>query len=246
MINRLDSHSHTIASGHAYNTVMEMASAAAEKGLELLAITEHSKTIPGACDDLYFLNLKVLPRTLYGIEVLFGAEANIIDYTGKLDLKESILRKLDVCIASLHTPCIRAGTMEENTQACLGAIENPFVNILGHPDDGRYPLDFDTVTAAAAEHRVLVELNNSSLRPGCSRKNSRENMIALLECCRKYKARVILNSDAHWCDDVGKTNYTEPLLEETGFPEELIVNRSVELYKTYINRFRMAENGRTA
>ena len=45
--NVLDSHSHTVASGHAYNTINEMAQAAAEKGLELLALTEHSMKMPG-------------------------------------------------------------------------------------------------------------------------------------------------------------------------------------------------------
>ncbi len=238
MRNLLDSHTHTLASGHAYNTIMEMASAAAEKGLELLAITEHAKSIPGTCDELYFRNLKVLPRSLCGIEVLFGAELNIVDYSGRVDMDEALLRKMDVCIASMHTPCIRPGTKEENTKACVGAIENPYVNIMGHADDGRYPVDFDTIAAAAAENHVLVELNNSSLHPECSRVNARENCLAILECCKKYRAPIILNSDAHWRGDVGNTENTLPLLEETAFPEELVVNRSVEIYKTYINRYR--------
>ena len=51
----LDVHTHTIASGHAYNTIYEMARAAAEKGLELLGITEHAPTMPGTCQ--LFLSL---------------------------------------------------------------------------------------------------------------------------------------------------------------------------------------------
>ena len=54
MKNRLDSHTHTLASGHAYNTIMEMATAAADKGLELLAVTEHSVKMPGSCNEMYF------------------------------------------------------------------------------------------------------------------------------------------------------------------------------------------------
>ena len=137
-------HTHTLASGHAYNTIYEMVKSAADKKLELLAITEHAKMLPGTCHELYFVNLKVLPRELMGIEVMFGAEVNIMNYEGKLDMKEGLLRKMDVVIASLHTPCITPGTMSENTSAVLGAIENPLINILGHPDDGRYPIDFDT------------------------------------------------------------------------------------------------------
>lgn len=237
----LDSHTHTLASGHAYNTIYEMVKSAADKKLELLAITEHAKMLPGTCHELYFVNLKVLPRELMGIEVMFGAEVNIMNYEGKLDMKEGLLRKMDVVIASLHTPCITPGTMSENTSAVLGAIENPLINILGHPDDGRYPIDFDTVVAAAKEHHVLLELNNSSLVPSCPRENAWENDRKILEMCVKYQAPVIMDSDAHWEGDVGNHTYSEQLIREMNFPEELIINRSVEEYKKYINRFRLQD-----
>lgn len=237
----LDSHTHTLASGHAYNTIYEMVKSAADKKLELLAITEHAKMLPGTCHELYFVNLKVLPRELMGIEVMFGAEVNIMNYEGKLDMKEGLLRKMDVVIASLHTPCITPGTMSENTSAVLGAIENPLINILGHPDDGRYPIDFDTVVAAAKEHHVLLELNNSSLVPSCPRENAWENDRKILEMCVKYQAPVVMDSDAHWEGDVGNHTYSEQLIREMNFPEELIINRSVEKYKKYINRFRLQD-----
>ena len=51
----IDTHSHTIASGHAYCTIREMASAAAKKGLQGLAITEHAPTMPGTCHPFIFL-----------------------------------------------------------------------------------------------------------------------------------------------------------------------------------------------
>lgn len=234
----LDSHTHTIASGHAYNTITEMVQAAAAKGLELLAITEHTKNMPGTCNDLYFLNLKVLPRKMQGIEVLFGAEVNIIDLEGTLDMSPRLLEKMDVTIASMHSPCIKPGTMAENTNAYLKAVEHPLINIIGHPEDGRYPVDFDTLAAAAKEHHVLLEMNNSSLRPDCARTNGRENYIKMLEVCKKYKTPIIMNSDSHWSGDVGNISNTMPLIQETGFPEELIVNRSVEEYKKYINRYK--------
>lgn len=238
MKNRLDSHMHTIASGHAYNTIKEMVQAGVEKELELIAITEHAKMLPGTCHDLYFLNLKVVPRKQQGIEVLFGAEVNIMDYEGSLDMDPGLMKRMDLIIASLHIPCIKPGTVAENTNALLKAIENPIVNIIGHPDDGRYPVDLDTLAAAAKEHQVLLELNNSSLRPGGSRANARETDVKMLELCAKYGTSIIMNSDAHWSDDVGNCCYSMPLIEEMKFPEELIVNRSVEVYKKYINRYK--------
>lgn len=235
--NVLDSHSHTLASGHAYNTINEMVQAAAGKGLELLALTEHAMELPGTCHEFYFENLKVLPRTMAGIEVLFGTEANIMDYEGTLDMRQALLARMDVVIASMHTPCIRPGTMAENTRAYIRAIENPAVNIIGHPDDGRYPVDFDELTAAAKEHHVLLELNNSSLNPAGSRKDPLPNDRKMLEMCVKYGAQIIINSDSHCAADVGNHQFADKLLDEMDFPEHLIVNRSVEEYKKYINRF---------
>lgn len=58
----LDVHTHTIASGHAFNTMREMAKMASEKGLELLGITEHAMTMPGTCHKFYFDNLKMVER----------------------------------------------------------------------------------------------------------------------------------------------------------------------------------------
>lgn len=232
----LDSHTHTIASGHAYNTMNEMVQAAADKGLALLGITEHAMAMPGTCNEFHFTNLRVLPRRMSGIEVYFGTEANIVDYNGKLDMRQGLLERMDVVIASMHIPCIRPGTKAENTRTCVRAIENPAVNILGHPDDARFPVDYDELAAAAKENHVLLELNNSSLGPYASRRDTRPNDIAMLELCRRYGTPVIVNSDAHCAMDVGSHAYAEALLAELNFPEDLIVNRSVEMYKRFVNR----------
>lgn len=238
MLHKLDSHAHTIASGHAFNTINEMAQAAAGKGLEFLALTEHAMALPGTCHELYFKNLRVLPRTMCGIEVLFGVEANIMDYDGRLDMDQNLLAKMDVVIASMHTVCLKPGTKEENTRGYLKAIENPLVNIIGHPDDARYSVDFETIVPAAKEHHVLLELNNASLSPLSSRGDARPNDIRMLELCRKYQVPIIVDSDAHCTREVGGHDLAYQLLEEMEFPETLVVNRSVEEYKKYINRFK--------
>jgi len=78
----LDLHTHTVASGHAYCSLREMAKAASDKGLELLGITEHAPSMPGTCHKFYFHNLKVVPREMYGIQLLLGSEVNILDSQG--------------------------------------------------------------------------------------------------------------------------------------------------------------------
>lgn len=231
----LDVHTHTVASGHAYNSIMEMAKAGFDKGLKLLGITEHAPMMPGSCNSMYFRNLKVVPRSLCGIEVMLGVELNILDFDGHVDLDVHALRQLDIRIASLHSVCILPGTKEENTKAVLGAIHNPMVDIIGHPDDGIYPLDYKPIVEAAKETHTLLEVNNNSLNPMGARKNTRGNLITMLELCREYGQPVIMNSDAHVFSDVGRRDFSEELIRELDFPEELIVNRSVETFKEYLN-----------
>ena len=233
-----DTHSHTLASGHAYSTITEMAEAAAAKGLEVLALTEHAPKMPGTCGMFYFQNLDVVPRMQKGVRLLMGAEVNIMDPDGTIDIPEDTCRDLDIVVASIHPPCYGLGhTAEENTRAYVEVMKKPYIHIIGHPDDGRYPVDYDTLVAAAKEHHVLLELNNSSLNPAGSRVNPVPNDREMLGFCLKYGAPIIINSDSHCAADVGNHQYADRLLDEMDFPEHLIVNRSVEEYKKYINRF---------
>ena len=210
----LDVHTHTLASGHAFSTLQEMAQAAADKGLELLGITEHTPGIPGTCDLIYFRNLHVVPRRMYGIELLLGAEINILDTEGRLDLDETHLKKLDLRIAGIHSLCYRPGTPEENTEGMLRAIANPYVHIISHPGDGTARLLFEPIVLAAKEHHTLLEINNSSLKP--------------------YEVPVILGSDAHISFDIANYEYVSELIRETDFPEALILNDDVTRFKQYL------------
>ena len=232
----LDTHTHTVASGHAYGTVTEMAKAASEAGLKLLAITDHAPKLPGAPHEMYFRNFKVIDREMFGVKLLMGVELNIIDYKGTLDLEKSLLKKMDICIASLHTVCLRPGTKAENTRTLLKAMENPCVRIVGHPDDGRYEIDYEAMVKGARECGVLVELNNSSLAPGACRKNSAPNLREILKLCERYGQEVIVNTDSHFPSSVGRFDEARSLLEGTGFPEELIVNTDLERFQNYLRR----------
>lgn len=237
-----DTHTHTIASGHAYNTMQEMIDSAKEKGLELLAITEHAPTMPGSCHEYYFSNYQALRSHKKGIHMLYGAELNIIDYEGNIDLPEKILKTLDLCIASLHLPCCDPGTAEENTNAYIGAMKNPYVHIIGHPDDGRYPLDYERLVKAAKEHGIALELNNSSLGPNTFRAHARQNALAYLKLCKEHSVPIALGSDAHCCEDIGNFSYAEELLRAASFPQQLILNTATNKLLEYIEQRSLAEN----
>lgn len=232
----LDMHTHTIASGHAFSTLQEMARAGAEKGLKLLGITEHTSGIPGTCNPIYFRNLHVVPRQMYGIELMLGAEINILDSKGNIDADEELMRRLDIRIAGIHSLCYTSGTIEENTDGMVKVIKNPYIQIISHPGDGTALLDFEPIVLAAKEHHTLLEINNSSLKPARNKVDARENNRKILELCKKYEVPVILGSDAHVSFDIANYEFLYALLQQTEFPEELIVNRSVEIFKNYLKK----------
>lgn len=230
----LDVHTHTIASGHAFSTLQEMARAAAGKGLKLLGITEHSSGIPGSCNPIYFRNLYVVPRQMYGIELLLGAEINILDTDGNLDMDEHYMQMLDIRIAGIHSLCYAQGTPEENTNGMINAISNPYVHIISHPGDGTAELLFEPVVLAAKEHNTLLEINNSSLRTCRHKEKARPNNLEILRLCKQYDVPVILGSDAHISFDIANYNYALELIGEADFPEALIMNTNVEKFKKHI------------
>lgn len=221
----IDLHTHALASGHAYSTVKENIEYAKINGLKYYGLSDHGINMPGGPHLFYFQNLKVLPNEVDGIRILKGMEANIIDYDGNIDVElDKYINGLDYLIASLHTVCLDPGTKEENTRATLKAMDHKLVKIIGHPDDGRYKLDYEKIVKKAKENNILLEVNNSSLNSGSFRPNARENYKELLSLCKEYKVRIILGSDAHICYQVGKFDNAEKLLEELEFPRELVIN----------------------
>lgn len=230
-----DMHTHTLASGHAYNTINEMIQAAAKKELEILGITEHAPAMPGSTNVYYFQNLNILERKKYGVQVRYGAELNITDLKGTTDLDSRSYRDLDYCIASLHTTCLVPGSKKENTYALLKAMQHPKVRIIGHPDDGHFLINYEELIREAKLQGILIELNNSSFNPRGFRINAYENDIKILKLCMKYDVSVMLGSDAHREEDVGDFSRAEKLLSEIGFPEELVVNRSLSCVKKQLH-----------
>lgn len=229
----VDTHTHTIASGHAYNTILEMAKAAADKGIKILGITDHSKAMPEASGDFYFMNLKSMDREAYGVELLLGVELNIIDYNGKVDLPLRYIKEMDIVIASLHTPCIKPGTKEENTNALIKCCENPYIDIIGHPDDGNYDIDMEQLVLAAKRTGTLLELNNNSI---VFRMNARENDKKMLILCKEHNVPIVIGSDAHAVGKVGEKSNALELVEEVDFPEELIMNYYPDKLKEYLSK----------
>jgi len=222
---KIDVHTHTIVSGHAFSTLTEMLTEAMHKGLKVFGITEHGPSLPGTCHPIYFRNMHVVPRQWDDMRLLLGAELNILDTNGTLDKDDGYYSSLDYRIAGIHTLCWKGGTKEENTQGMVNAIRNPWTNIISHPGDGTADLLFEPIVLAAKETGTLLEINNSSLKP-CRGKLDKAipNNLEILRLCKQYEVPVILGSDAHIHFDIAKYDNVYPLLAQTEFPEQLIIN----------------------
>jgi putative hydrolase len=230
----LDVHTHTVASGHGYSTIQEMAQAAADKGLKILGITEHGPSIPGTCELVYFRNMFVVPRHMYGIRLLMGCEVNILDAEGRLDLDDEYLDRLDFGIAGIHLVCWQGGSREENTQGVIKVIRNPKIQIITHPGDGTAELDFEPLVLAAKESHKLLEVNNHSLAPQRHKTVARDNNLEILRLCKKHGVPTILGSDAHISFQIADYERLRPLLAETEFPDDLIMNYWPERFFEYL------------
>lgn len=234
-----DIHTHTIASGHAYSTITENIKAASKKGLKLIATTDHTEGMPGGAHAFHFANLRSLPDEIDGVKILRGAEANIIDYEGHLDVDEELLGELDMAIASFHPPCIDFADVETVTRGLEKVMQNPYISIIGHPGDSRYPLDFERIVKMAKATGTLLEVNNASLKPTSFRPGVRESLIELLTYCKAYEMPVVLGSDAHHMSVVGGFEESIMLLEELDFPETLVLNTNPEALVDFISQKRL-------
>ncbi len=230
----VDAHTHTVASGHAYSSLQEMAKAAADKGLQVLGITEHGPSVPGTCPTLYFKNMFVVPRQLYGVRLLMGCEINILDTQGTLDLTDEQIGWLDLAIAGVHAAWYQAGTKEENTEGMIRVIKNPRIHIISHPGDGSCQLDFEPLVLAAKESHTLLEVNNHSLAPQRHKTVARDNNLELLRLCKKHGVPTILGSDAHVSFQIANYERLYPLLAQTDFPDELVMNYWPDRFFDYL------------
>lgn len=226
-----DTHTHTIASTHAYSTVLEMAQYAAEAGLAALAITDHTPASTDGPHVWHFHNLKkALPRELCGVKMIFGAEASIIDYDGTIDFPQEECKNLDWVIASIHRNHLKKTSREEITNLYLGVAKNPYVDVIGHCATVGYEFDYEKCLKKFKEFEKLVEINESSI----TWKNTADNYREIIRICKKYEIPVVVNSDAHFCGLVGKFDKSLALLAEHDFPESLVVNADRDKLKDYI------------
>ncbi len=173
---------------------------------------------------LYFRNMYIVPRQWDGMRLLMGCEMNILDTEGTLDIDEVMMDRLDLRIAGIHSVCWKGGTRTENTDGVIRVIQHPKMHIISHPADGTAELDFEALVLAAKEAHTLLEVNNHSMAPIRHFTEARSNNAELLRLCKKHDVPVILGSDAHITYQIAQYDRALELVDEVGYPSELIMN----------------------
>lgn len=225
---KVDIHTHSIASGHGtLDRISDMAAEASLRGMSILGFSEHGPKTLGSATLSYFCGLKQLEREKDGVMLRYGAECNILDTNGTLDLPDYILEGLDYVIASIHPQNIKELCKNDAMRAYAGAMKNPYVRFIGHPDDDRYPLDYEAFVHQCLENECLPELNEISLSPNSYRKGGRRNATELLKQCMALSCPILISSDSHGKAGIGLVPEAEKLLEELSFPENLIINNLI-------------------
>lgn len=228
-----DVHMHSVMSGHAFGTIRELAAEAATRGMKLIGVTEHGPGIPGTVDPIYFRNLADAPRLLYGVEMLYGSEVNVLS-GGRLSLDRRHLDCLDYAAAGIHRQCYEDEGRIKNTDNVIQCMKDPKVRFISHPDDGNFPLDYTALVQGAKEYGVALEVNNSSLKKPTMRPGCVENYEVMIPLCVEYAVPLIVNTDAHDPSAVGDFSYARALLERMKVPDALIVNNDLEKLKSFL------------
>ncbi len=235
---KIDLHTHSISSGHAFNTIYELAQAASEKGAELIAITDHGPNMIGSAHLEYFSMAKRVPKELFGVKILFGCEANIIDHDGTLDIPIEYLKSLDIVLVGFHklTDYSKDSTREENTITMIKAIEKYPVNIVAHPYRLDFPIIVEEVAKVALLHNTLLEINNSIFRT--TEYNRNDELILetrkMITVSKQNGGKFIVGSDAHIASEVGDNSNILKYWKALGLDDSLII-ASVNQLQEFVN-----------
>ncbi|MBN2322992.1 MAG: PHP domain-containing protein [Spirochaetes bacterium] len=218
-----DLHTHTIASGHAADTIRTVCETAARRGLLGVAITDHGPMVPGGADKVYFMALQRMVDAIdVPIRVMSGIEDDIINARGELSMGEEIVGRLEIVKAGCHPfAWIAEQSMKVRTDALLNAIALRRFRVFTHPVGSYCDFDIDAVVEACAEAGIALELNESKIDD--VRKNR-----SFLELCAKLNAYITVSSDAHVAEEVGGFERSLSILETVGFPESLVINTSTD------------------
>lgn len=234
---QIDLHSHTNFSACGVHTVIEMLTAAKQRGLAALAVTDHGPAQNGKTPGPFFDRCF---NPVPGIKLLKGRECNVIDQEGSIDINQGLLKHMDIVLLGLHANVKTFFNGDNFTALLLKAMENnPCVDIITHLNNADFTTDFDQIAARAASLGIAIEINNSKTN---LKRIDDETTRRLISTCLKHTCLIAVNSDAHTVNEIGTDEAVRPFLAEAGYPEQLIINRSLKSGMDFIETRRKNKN----
>jgi putative hydrolase len=223
----IDLHIHTLRSSEAFSSLYEIAYEAQNRDMLMIGITDHGPGVPEGAVESYFRQGKRLPDRLLGVRLLFGAEMNIMNEAGGLDLPDEVVDLLDLPTAGLHRPVVN--TVEANTRAVINAIKSGRVKIITHPCSSAAVVDIGAVTLEAISSRVLLEVNASHFRyPEHLDAGYLERLKIMIRLCREFHHPLIVGSDAHFYLEVGDDRELQKYYRELGLRVDDVINNDLQ------------------
>lgn len=249
-----DMHTHTIFSGHAFSTLKENLEAASNAGMKFIAVTDHYYKNGTELDQknefnrIRYVQQRVNPNK-FGIQVVGSVECNL-EQTIRPDLecrlKDGTIKYRPIGFHSWFVPR-EERTVEEIITDFKRAHEETNFNVFVHiereldkichgaygkamtPDLEHF---FNELIDYAKKNNILLEVNESSLaQDNCG---NRERMKYWVEMAKKNGNEIVLGTDAHYCDEVGRFDNVIAFLNEIGYPKSLIINCNEERIKAFI------------
>ena len=231
-------HNHTTASDGSAS-LEEMVKAAEKEGYEYIGISDHSETAVYAgglkTDTLLEQNEEIQKlQKKVKIKIFHGVESDILQ-DGALDYPESVLKKLDFVVGSIHSRF----QMDEKTmtERLCKALENPYITFWGHPTGrlllGRDPYAFDwkKVLTAAKKNDVIIELNSNPQRLDVDWRRG--------ELLQEMQIPICINPDAHAVDGLKDTMWGEFMAEKAMVDADLVFNlKSAKEVQEYFKKRR--------
>jgi DNA polymerase (family X) len=221
---RGDLHDHSDWSGDGRDTMEDMIAAAADRGLDYLALTDHAEDlrINGISREQMLEQrdqLRALQESHPDMRLLHGAELNI-GVDGSVDYDPEFLEGFDWLVASVHSHFRRP--VEEQTARIVTAMRNPAVTAIGHLTGrmfGKRPgidLDLDAVFDAAVETGTAIEINSNLARLDASADVIREGA--------HRGVRFVISTDAHAVEELDNLRYGAMQARRGGVPADQVVN----------------------
>lgn len=232
---KIDLHLHTVASGHAQNTILEYITQARKLGMQAVGISDHAPSTDSLASEVYFLTLRRMPKKIRGIRLLNGVEANIVSLKGEIDLADYTMKKLDYVMAGFHRNSLYRNRGEaQNTNTAINALRRGKMSILTHPFITHvFPVDVKKISEEACRNNVLLEVNLHYARRFLKDRNVISNLKIMIDVAKKYHKKVILGSDAHNIWELADDSVLKSIKKVTGLTDKMVINNyPKELYKT--------------